>query len=438
MKKENFNIIAKPPAYAWLVFIISASFLFYKYILQISPAVMTSELMKAYSLSGTGLGFLVGFYFYTYMIMQIPSGILLDKYGTRLLTGIAILLCAIGTLLFAQAHSFALACFARLLIGFGAAFATTSYMKISSQWFPSQYFALLSGLFGTACMAGAGTAEAPIAWLINHIEWRNTLLICAIAGFILFILFWLIVAEKRNPQLLAENSRAEKFNFKQFFALFKNRSNIPLIFYGGLAFTPASVFGGLWGVPYIVAAYHLPKATAASIVSLVFFGFAIGGILIGFLGKQMKRQLPLVVGGTILAMFFLTLVILIPHMPIWLLDSCIFLFGLSSSGFLLSYTIAKNINSVALFGTVIGVINMGDPLCGAIADPLVGKILDLNWQGITVNNARIFSVHAFQLALSVLIGYLLLALLCCYFIKEKQVAELNTIDSDLKALNTST
>lgn len=87
------NNSVKPNIYAWLVFFLSACFLFYKYILQISPAVMTTDLMKAYSLTGTSLGFLVGFYFYTYMIMQIPSGILLDKFGARVFTSIAILSC---------------------------------------------------------------------------------------------------------------------------------------------------------------------------------------------------------------------------------------------------------------------------------------------------------------------------------------------------------
>lgn len=67
----------KVSAYAWLVFFLSACFLFYKYILQVSPSVMSAELMRDYSLTGTALGFLVGFYFYTYLIMQIPSGILL-------------------------------------------------------------------------------------------------------------------------------------------------------------------------------------------------------------------------------------------------------------------------------------------------------------------------------------------------------------------------
>lgn len=381
---------------------------------------MTHDLMKTYSLTGTSLGFLVGFYFYTYLIMQIPSGILLDKYGERKLTSIAILLCACGALIFAKTDSFAIACFGRLLIGFGAAFATTSYMKLASNWFPPQYFPLLSGLFGSACMAGAGTAEAPLAWLVNHMGWRNTMAFCAVIGFILCVLLWIFVNEKKRViSSEIKSSHDTPFHFRDLAKLIQNKSNWPLILYGGLAFTPVSVFGGLWGVPYLIAAYGLSKTVAASSVSLAFFGFAFGGLLVGWLGKYAAKQLPIIVIGTTNALIFLAIVLYAPSLPLWLLNTCIFLFGFFASSFLLSYAIAKNINSAALVGTVIGVINMGDPLCGAIAEPLIGKILDLHWQGVTIDNVRIFSIHAYHLGLSVLSIYLLLALLCCYFINER-------------------
>jgi MFS family permease len=414
MKKS----LSKPTRSAWLVFFFSACFLFYKYILQVSPSVMSSELMSTYSLSGTTLGFLVGFYFYTYLIMQIPSGILLDHYGPRKVTTFAIFLCACGILIFSQTSSFAIACVARLMIGFGAAFATTSYMKLSNSWFPTQYFSLLSGLFGAACMTGAGTAQAPLAWLIRLSSWRHALVLCAIAGFILCILFFLLVRDYPK-QTQSLNLQAEgRFTWTGFIQLFKKASNWPLLLYGGLAFTPVSVFGGLWGAPYLMAAYHLTKTTAASSVSLVFFGFAIGGILTGFIGKAVKKQLPIMTIGTSLALVCLCLILYTSGLPLLLLNTLIFLLGFFTSSFLLTYAIARNINNLALVATVIGVINMGDPLCGGIAEPLIGKILDLHWNGQLVDNARVFSVHAYHLGLSTLSIYFILALICCAFIKE--------------------
>lgn len=407
----------KPNRTAWLVFALSACFLFYKYILQISPSVMTQDLMAAYHLSATALGFLVGFYFYTYLAMQIPSGILLDRFGARRFTVIAIFLCALGAVIFASTSVFWVACVGRLLIGFGAAFATTSYMKMASLWFPPQYFPLFTGLFGAACMTGAGTAGLPIAWMVNHIGWQGTILFCAGVGFVLVALFWSFVPEKRFE--IAPGVAGDQFRFKDLWILCRNRSNWPLMFFGGLAFTPAAVFGGLWGVPYLMAAHGLDRESAATSASLVFFGFAAGGLAVGVLGRFFTRQRLTMIVGTSLSLFFLMVVLYVPGLSLTLLNSSIFLFGFCSGNFLLSYAIARNINSPAIVGTVIGVINMGDPLCGGIAEPLIGKILDLHWTGQMVNNVRVFSVHAYQLGLSILTLYLILALICCLLVKAK-------------------
>lgn len=415
------KIVTKPSSYAWLVFALSACFLFYKYILQVSPAVMTHELMQTYALTGTSLGFLVGFYFYTYMIMQIPAGILLDKFGTRRLTSAAIFLCALGILIFSQTSSFAVACFARLVIGFGAAFATISYMKVTTTWFPYRYFPLLSGLFGTACMLGAGTAGAPLAWLITVVHWRGTLVICAVIGFALTFLFWFFIKDHNPHSEVPEHHAAdEKFSWKELQKLLYQKSNWALILYGGLAFTPAAVFGGLWGVPYLMGTFHLPKIVAASSASLVFFAFAIGCFCAGWIGRFSNKQLPIVITGTTLSLICISIIIYSTSLPLWLLNTCIFLFGFGSGGFVLSYAIARNINSLAIVGTVIGFINMGDPLFGGIAEPLIGKILDSHWDGTEIDHVRIFSTHAYQLGLSVLVAYLICALACCFFIKENK------------------
>ena len=403
--------------FAWLVFIFSAAFLFYKYILQVSPSVMTDDFMRAFDLSGTGLGILVGFYFYTYMVMQIPSGILLDRFGAHKPTALAIFVCACGALLLAKTHNVQTACLARLLMGFGAAFGTTSYMKLASQWFAPRFFPLLSGLFGTACMLGAATAEAPMAIMVNSVGWRSTLLITALIGFALMACFYW-VAHPRHQSGAQSNHQDSKFQWHYLRDMLKRRSNLSLILYGGLAFTPATVFGGLWGVPFLMSAYSVDKATAANSVSLVFFGFALGGFLAGLIGKSCQRLKPMMIIGTTVATVLLTVVIYVPHLPYSWASCCLFLYGLFSAGYLMAYPVAKNINAQAIVGTVIGVFNMGDPLCGAIADPLVGKILDMHWHGKMVHDARVFDVSAFHAAFSVIITYLILAVLCCFFIKE--------------------
>ena len=123
------------PIYPWIIWTLAASFFFYKYLIQVSPSVMTDDLMKAFDIHGAGLGNLSAFYFYAYLIMQIPVGIMLDKFSPRLLTTAAIFLCSVSTFLFAHSDSLWLACVYRALMGAGAAFAAVSCFKLAALWF---------------------------------------------------------------------------------------------------------------------------------------------------------------------------------------------------------------------------------------------------------------------------------------------------------------
>src|SRR3954447_1835833 len=87
--------------YPWLVISLCALFLFYKYILQVSPSIMTDQLMREFKVDGVGLGNLAATYFYSYLVMQLFVGVLLDKFSPRLLTTFSLAVCAFGTYLFA-------------------------------------------------------------------------------------------------------------------------------------------------------------------------------------------------------------------------------------------------------------------------------------------------------------------------------------------------
>jgi len=106
--------------YPWLVWLLASSFLFYKYLLQVSPSIMVSDLMRTFSLTGESMGNLAAFYFYAYLCMQLPVGILLDRFSPRRLISVAVLVCALGALFFGTALHLSMAEFGRLLIGIGS------------------------------------------------------------------------------------------------------------------------------------------------------------------------------------------------------------------------------------------------------------------------------------------------------------------------------
>src|SRR5689334_6938426 len=96
MKHEKLH----QPVWAWSIWLLSALFMFYKYAIEVSPSVMTETLMKTFQISGVQIGNLAASYFYAYLLLQIPAGLLLDRFGPRKTTTIAIALCGAGSFIF--------------------------------------------------------------------------------------------------------------------------------------------------------------------------------------------------------------------------------------------------------------------------------------------------------------------------------------------------
>ncbi|HEU4378308.1 MAG TPA: MFS transporter, partial [Hyphomicrobiaceae bacterium] len=167
------------PLFGWLA---GATFFFYAWILRVAPSVMVEELMRDFSVGAAVLGHLSAAYFYGYAGMQIPVGILLDRFGPRRLMTVAACVCAGGCVLFATAETLSAAIAGRVLIGASAAFSLVGAMAIAGQWFPPDRFALLSGLAMAAGMAGGVFGQAPLRLVMEATDWRTTTLLVAGAG----------------------------------------------------------------------------------------------------------------------------------------------------------------------------------------------------------------------------------------------------------------
>jgi MFS family permease len=407
------------PVRAWVIWLLSALFMFYKYALEVSPSVMTSTLMKAFDISGVELGNLAACYFYAYLILQIPAGFLLDRFGPRKTTTLAIALCAAGSLIFAEADNLIVAAIGRFLTGAGAAFAAVNCLKLIANWFPFRHFAFMAGLMMTIAMLGAVGGQAPLAAFIDAIEWRQAMEIIGGAGLLLSVLFWFIVRDKAPDHDKERHIVSTKVSLMDGLKkILKNPQSWWLSVYSGFAFAPVMVFGGLWGVSFTTEAFTLSSNIAAQSVSLIFIGFAVGAPVFGWFSDWLGRRKVVMFWGTIVSLISITTVIYVPGISFYTLTFLLFLFGFSISSFLLCFTMIREISIVALAATAIGFMNAFDALFGAFSDPLTGKFLDMGWDGKLVDGARVFSVEAYKAAFITLPVYLVIALFSLLKIKE--------------------
>ncbi len=405
--------------YPWLVISLASFLLFYKYLLQVFPSVITDNLMVDFQLSGVGLGNLAACFFYSYLIAQLFSGYLIDRFNFKWIITLSMLISAAGAWLFAASHDVSTAMFGRMLMGAGAAFATVGYMKTAAVYFPASRFGFVSGLLTFGVMLGAVFGEAPLALFIHEAGWRSAITIISYTGIVIGCLFILFIQSKPKTHYFKQIQHA-RIRGTDIWTMLKNKINWSLAFYSGLAFAPLAVFGGLWGVPFVMRAYQLNQTAASFYVSMVYVGFGFGGPVFGYLESRYKNRFFLMNIGLWLS--FITLITLI-YIPIHqgLLLALTLLFGLGTGAFMLGFSVGKDANPLHIAATVVAFVNSGDAICGAISEPFIGKLLDILNPSNTIPSH--FSLGAYHIALSVLPLEILIAYYLLRLIK-KQCAEI--------------
>lgn len=408
----------------WVIWALAAFFYFYEYLLRVSPSVMVSELMNAFHVEAAVLGLLVSFYFYAYAPMQLPVGLLIDRFGAKKLLTFAALVCGIGSILFGISSYFLEASIGRLLLGFGSSFAFVAMVYVCSHWFPKSKRALLVGLANSIGMLGAFCGQGPLGIALHKINWRVAMILLGIAGFLLAFLIYFIV-ETDKPQPTHKN--ITKTLFAGLKSICKCRYTwinavITLLFY-----VTTSAFADLWGVPFLQSAYHLSKQTAGFAISMIFLGWLAGGPLIGLMSDRIRKRKQLIIICIIFTILSLLPVIYYTHLPLGILYTLLFFVGFFSAGELLNFTLATELNAPQVKGSAIAFTNCVVSFGSALIQPVVGIFLDKTWNGTKESGVSIYSVSDYQWAFLILPIFLCLALILCIFLKESN-PRLNAVE----------
>jgi len=405
---------------AWIIFSISALFYFFVYIAQVSPNVMVHSLQRAFTVDATALGGLSAYYFYVYASVQIPIGLLLDRFGPRKLLTLGAIACALGCFLFATASTFQHAEIGRFFIGLGSAFAFVGSLNFAANWFPNRQFAFLTGLLTGMGMLGSFCGEAPLAIVIHIVGWRGAMNFLAGCFIIVSGLIWLYTKDK-PPQAEMPEEEIQYQKIPLWLGLkrvFKNGQNWLASLYNGLMFAPLTTLGSLWGVPFLMKTYHLSNASAAFLISFMFIGGLIGAPFFGWFSEKIgRRRLPLFITA-IGVLFLITLLIYVSVFSTTILAILLFIFGFFAGNFALPFTIVRETNPPRLIGTSLGFANTLGMLSGAIIPPAIGLILDMSWSGAMKYGIRLYSAGDYKIALTLLLLSALVTVILTPFMRE--------------------
>lgn len=422
MGDETQGTLDKRTAFiGWLMFGLGALFYFYEYLLRVSPSVMTTELMTNYHINAAQLGHLTAFYYYIYAPMQMPVGMLMDRYGPRKLLSFAALCCAVGAHMFIATDSLLVAAIGRFLVGFGSAFAFVGVLKLATLWLPSDKFAIASGVNMAIGTIGGMVGDIGLTKLVQEVGWRETSYEEAIFGGLLTVLLFLVLRDgpKGSHHELPRTHTHFGDVFKGFYKIIRS----PQIWINGmvgcLMYVSTAAFTELWGIPYLKQVHHLTPEVAATTISSVFLGWAIGGPIVGFISdRTRKRVLPMTIGSAVGAIL-ISVVFYVPNLPLPALMTVFFFFGLFSSAQVICFAVGREISPSRSAGTAVALTNMFVMLSGVIFQPLVGLLLTMiEGTADAVSTAHVYSAHSYDVALSVIPIGLMVSVLLTFFMRE--------------------
>lgn len=374
---------------AWLAWATGAAYFGYAYFHRVAPSVMYDRLMADFAATGALLGNLSAAYFYAYCLSQIPIGLMLDRFGPRLLLPASALAAALGSFVFAQAASLEAAYLGRFLVGLGTGTAFVGALALAAARLPPRQFAMVTGLTQAVAMAGGVVAQVPLAYIVVAAGWRGAMLGFAALAVAFAVAFW-FAARGVGRSAAARAAGGIR-------AVLANRQTWLACAFGALLTTPIA-FAVLWGVPWFVQAHGQTRAAAALGASMLLLGWAAGAPLIGALSERLRARKPVLLAGAAAALAAWAALLAWREAPFPLLCALVFAVGAASSSMSLSFVAAREANPPAAAGFATGVTNFCSMIVAAAVQPLIGWLLDLQWDGAETDGVRLFAPDAYRSA----------------------------------------
>nr|WP_232220208.1 MFS transporter [Legionella tunisiensis] len=360
--------------------------------------------------------------------MQIPVGVLLDRYGPRLLITLACLVCVVGTFIFASTTVFWIAATGRFLVGFGSAFAFVGVLKLATIWLPENKLAMVSGLAAALGTIGAMIGDNLLGHLVVNVGWRETVNLTAYFGIGLAIILWFGIRDKKSHQRRSGTVDNFRKSMIDLGLIAKNGQIWINGMFGCLVYLPTTVFAELWGIPYLKHAHGLSQAGADFANSLLFLGFTIGAPLMGYLSDKLKRRKAPMLFGAAGAGIVMMIILYMPGLKESHIGALMFLLGLLYSAQCIVFAVGRELSPNEAAGTAMAMTNMIVMLGAMFLQPLVGRLLDFSLsthmtsvplQDMPVDRLQqLYTADDYQFALSIIPIGIIIAAILTFFLKE--------------------
>jgi len=407
--------------FPWIVWGIGTLYFLFDYTNQVVPGAMKPDLQAAFGANAMQFGFIAASYFYVYAVMQIPVGLLDDRFGPKRPLAIAACVAVTGCFLLTQADSVLTATIARLMIGIGASFSFVSVLMLIRHWFAPERFSLLIGLTNMAGMIGAIGADNVLSWSAQPsvFGWRWTIAALAALGAVVTAGIIFVVRDhpagtRRDPEAPPPVGTSDAWVHLK--AIARSPQMWIAGVYAAAIATVFMTFGAAWGSLYLERQFGLSAQSAASMASMVFVGAIPGSFFFGWLsGKIKRRKIPMIIGSVGALGSFLLLAFVVGDAA-WAGRVCLLGMGFFGCGNVVAYALGDDNSPVGGEGIGLGFINTCLIGGGAGFGPVIGALLQ--WQQPHARAAGDYSLSELNIAFLPLTVCLVAAVVVSLVVRE--------------------
>ena len=385
---------------------------------RLCPAVIALDIQASFGLTGTLLGVFGSAYFYSYAIMQLPTGLMADSWGPRKTVSVFFVLAGIGSVLMGISPNLSVAIIGRVLVGLGVSTIFVCNFKLLSEWFTARQFVIMGGAFMAMGGIGALSSSAPLAWVSNVIGWRMTLIVVGIITLIMAILVYAFVRNRPSeiglPPIRQDRGETEPaISLTNGIKMVVTTGRFWIISIWAFCVTGIGfAVGGLWAGPYLMQVYGLSKTATGGVLSTFALALIFGSPLLGWLANRLGRKPVIICCSIVLMMVSGLMSWLVNSMTLPVLYILFFFFFLASGsvGPILA-AVAKELFPIAISGTSVGMVNLFPFIGAAVFQVLIGAVLTAGSHGQAAYSTEsfryMFIICAIDAALSLVIAFFL-------------------------------
>ncbi|OAS82776.1 MULTISPECIES: MFS transporter [Metabacillus] len=372
--------------FRWIVF---ATVLFTYFIIvsqRTAPGLISDQLMKDFNVTASTIGLLASIQFFAYAGLQVPIGILSDRFGPNLFLIVGTLLTGVGTLLYSLAPNESILFLARLIVGTGDATIWVNVVLILSQWFKGNEFIKLLGMAGMTGSLGFLMATVPFSIWIALSGWRASFFTMGIILCLCGILLYFVLVKypkrmvKNNAITSSSSVKSEHKREKTLVILNRIFSNqqawAAFLCHFGAVGTYVG-FIGSWAVPYGMDIFDMTRSGASQFIMIGLIGALIGAPLTSWISSRMQSiKIPYITVHLLIFLSWSAFLLFSGKPPLIILMVLFLLIGYGNGASALTFAIVRQSFDVKEVGVASGFANMGGFLSAVLLPSFFGKVLD--------------------------------------------------------------